>query len=301
MLIEVLPGSLPAYETYIFPIRNNSERTSFEPLQIRFWKSESAEGYFGEKTAFFSNKASRCGILTHLPFAPTRARAAARLAAYISSRALPLDCLRSCLRTCARAIRRAHAAHPAARASRRPAPPHRHLPPGAPAPLSASPSPRRLPLRPRSACTLTPPHRRRTPPPAPHAGAPRRLVARLPVRPPLCALRAPRRRPLRRHPLRACVQVVSPAQAGNSSLKPAFPAAIMLLCVCVCMDTPGRVVRRSRGAEPPSALKRQSSDLEERKGFLVCGEAREQESRGAISAAEASQPRKRGRPAWKER
>lgn len=249
MLIEVLPGSLPAYETYIFPIRNNSERTSFEPLQIRFWKSESAEGYFGEKTAFFSNKASRCGILTHLPFAPTRARAAARLAAYISSRALPLDCLRSCLRTCARAIRRAHAAHPAARASRRP--------------------PRRPSLCLHAHAAASSPH--------------------------------PATRPSRRRPLRACVQVVSPAQAGNSSLKPAFPAAIMLLCVCVCMDTPGRVVRRSRGAEPPSALKRQSSDLEERKGFLVCGEAREQESRGAISAAEASQPRKRGRPAWKER
>lgn len=104
MLIEVLPGSLPAYETYIFPIRNNSERASFEPLQIRFWKSESAEGYFGEKTAFFSNKASRCGILTHLPFAPTRARAAARLAAYISSRA---PCrLTAYARTCARARER---------------------------------------------------------------------------------------------------------------------------------------------------------------------------------------------------
>lgn len=210
MLIETLSGSLFADETYIFPIRNNSERASFESLQIRSWKSESAEGYFSEKTAFFSNKASRCGILAHLPFAPTRARVAA---------------------------------HPSVRTR-----------------------------------TLF----ARTSPPVPHAAW-------------------PAARPLRRRPLRACVQVVSPAQAGNSSLKPAFPAAIMLLCVCVCMDTPGRVVRRSRGAEPPSALKRQSSDLEERKRFLVCGEAREQESRGAISGAEASQPRKRGRPAWKER
>ena len=104
MLIKVLPGSLPADETYIFPIRNNSERASFVPLQIRSWKSESAEGYFGEKTAFFSNKASRCGILTHLPFAPTRARAAARLAAYISSRA---PCrLTAYARACARARER---------------------------------------------------------------------------------------------------------------------------------------------------------------------------------------------------
>ena len=156
MLIKVLPGSLPADETYIFPIRNNSERASFELLQIRSWKSESAEGYFGEKTAFFSNKASRCGILAHLPFAPTRARVAARLAAYISSRA---PCrLTAYARACARARERYGGRTP-------PTPP--------PVPHAAHPA-----ARP-SACTLTPPHRRRTPPPAHRAAARSALVSKL--------------------------------------------------------------------------------------------------------------------------
>lgn len=159
MLIKVLPGSLPADETYIFPIRNNSERASFEPLQIRSWKSESAEGYFGEKTAFFSNKASRCGILTHLPFAPTRARVAACLAACISSRA---PCrLTAYARACARARERyggrtpptpppvPHAARPRRIVTCLPARPPRY--PQAPHP-AACPSARALP-----ACWRRPP------------------------------------------------------------------------------------------------------------------------------------------------
>lgn len=173
MLIKVLPGSLPAYETYIFSIRNNSERASFEPLQIRFWKSESAEGYFGEKTAFFSNKTSRCGILTHLPFAPTRARAAARLAAYISSRA---PCrLTAYARACARARERyggrtpptpplaPHAARPRRIATCLPARPPRY--PQAPHP-AACPSARALPARSRRRIVAAPRHPPIAPPPA---------------------------------------------------------------------------------------------------------------------------------------
>ena len=59
-----------------------------------------------------------------------------------------------------------------------------------------------------------------------------------------------------------CAQVVCPARVVDLFLKIEILPVIMSLCVYVCMDTPGRVVKRRRCSEPPFGQDRQSFDRE---------------------------------------
>ena len=155
-----------------------------------------------------------------------------------------------------------------------PAPANGRPPPAAPPPASA-PCPPELPLAGTAPLRAAPISECGSPPQSPSASVPRdprrppaitasarRLSAS--GRPALAARRRlascglPRGVPGALFPPRfgelpACARNVTVAPSGKNFLKPPHAMPIMHLCVCVPMDTPGRVVRRRRDGEPPSA------------------------------------------------